>query len=596
MDSLIKSNQECVLIETFISNLYTQLSESRLKLVITMSDVDTCNSLLENLSKIFPKKTINPIDFDFSDQKLTNKLEKLELISKKSNLNSIFSLIKYMLTNSRYGVKQSECVELISNLDSSINMNKFEVSHQFSLIWFAIKYFTDSASILNENYQILYKLRSENSSNNADYKDLIYTFYNRSDQNLSQRTNLITNFTSRVFLELPNSFYLSNKDDIDFKKFYLREFILNPKWILNKSFISSSILYILHDINFYKSIETNSNEHLNKFEKFIYKNLYNLNQDQNQLYLMAKLDTKLENMFTSLDFINKSANLNSLPQFFILDGQFLDKKSLINLDQLNKDLNYFSKVVFLSKNYFLTLSEQPYNELKIWKLNLTGFMGHELELIRTIKFNKTPKDVRLIDKHLAVVLVERNLHLINLNKGLHLLDLNSTMNPNLALFELHDSSHIVLLARNRLSVILMKLPTIDIETENENKKVPLINSNSENMFLFKVGEDRYLNSLLVSKNGKIMVCGDEVQKPFPLLVWNLNQRKLIYDLRQPKHEFITTISSISSSGKYVASACQVKIFIFIIFSILELKLFMFSFLKIFSSIFKFIFLNKFGTK
>ena len=76
------------------------------------------------------------------------------------------------------------------------------------------------------------------------------------------------------------------------------------------------------------------------------------------------------------------------------------------------------------------------------------------------------------------------------------------------------------------------------------------------MFLFKVGEDRYLNSLRVSRNGKWMVCGDEVQKPFPLLVWNLDERKLVHDLRQSKHEFVTSIQSIGSSGRYVASACQ----------------------------------------
>ena len=89
-------------------------------------------------------------------------------------------------------------------------------------------------------------------------------------------------------------------------------------------------------------------------------------------------------------------------------------------------------------------------------------------------------------------------------------------------------------------------------------------STDDNMFLFKAGEDRYLNSLLVSDNGQIMVCGDEVQKPFPLLVWNLNQRKLVYDLRQAKHEFITSIQSISSSGRFMVCGCQVSYLIKII--------------------------------
>jgi WD40 repeat protein len=96
----------------------------------------------------------------------------------------------------------------------------------------------------------------------------------------------------------------------------------------------------------------------------------------------------------------------------------------------------------------------------------------------------------------------------------------------------------------------MKVPTYQQEQQQTSS------SSNDDMFLFKVGEDRYLNSLLVSPNGGLMVCGDEVQKPFPLLVWNLAQRKLVYDLRQPKHEFQTDIQSISTSGRYVVCACQ----------------------------------------
>ena len=50
---------------------------------------------------------------------------------------------------------------------------------------------------------------------------------------------------------------------------------------------------------------------------------------------------------------------------------------------------------------------------------------------------------------------------------------------------------------------------------------------------------------------RILVCGDETQKPFPLLVWHLTQRKLLYDLRIPHHDFITTLSAITHEGSYV---------------------------------------------
>lgn len=48
---------------------------------------------------------------------------------------------------------------------------------------------------------------------------------------------------------------------------------------------------------------------------------------------------------------------------------------------------------------------------------------------------------------------------------------------------------------------------------------------------------------------RVLVCGDETQKPFPLLVWNLQSKKLMYDLRIPHHDFITSLSAITYEGK-----------------------------------------------
>lgn len=71
-----------------------------------------------------------------------------------------------------------------------------------------------------------------------------------------------------------------------------------------------------------------------------------------------------------------------------------------------------------------------------------------------------------------------------------------------------------------------------------------------------MGEDRFLNSLLVSGNGNTCVCGDETQKPFPLLVWDLNARKLQYDLRLQHHNFLTNLSAISHDAHYVVSIAE----------------------------------------
>ena len=96
------------------------------------------------------------------------------------------------------------------------------------------------------------------------------------------------------------------------------------------------------------------------------------------------------------------------------------------------------------------------------------------------------------------------------------------------------------LSRNRMYVNLMSLESGDCVTT------------------FKVGEDRFLNSLLVSENGRILVCGDESKRPCSLLVWDLQTKKLIYDLKMLHHEFTTRLSAITGDGTYVACVCKVS--------------------------------------
>lgn len=58
------------------------------------------------------------------------------------------------------------------------------------------------------------------------------------------------------------------------------------------------------------------------------------------------------------------------------------------------------------------------------------------------------------------------------------------MNQKMPFFGLHDTNHLVALSRNRMYVNLMNLESGDLVTT------------------FKAGEDRFLNSLLVSGDGR----------------------------------------------------------------------------------------------
>lgn len=188
-----------------------------------------------------------------------------------------------------------------------------------------------------------------------------------------------------------------------------------------------------------------------------------------------------------------------------------------------------------NKSHIILISSDR-NELCVYNLR-TG------QNARTLRNINRPKNVKLIDSHRAVVLCDRELNVYNLDEARLVTKLKGVMNNKMPFYGLHDQHYAVTLSRNRMYVNMINLHNGNLET------------------MFKVGEDRFLNSLLVSKNGAITVCGDETQKPFPLLVWNLTNRKLIYDLRMPGTEFLTSLSAISDDGHFVVCVCKVSKFI-----------------------------------
>lgn len=82
------------------------------------------------------------------------------------------------------------------------------------------------------------------------------------------------------------------------------------------------------------------------------------------------------------------------------------------------------------------------------------------------------------------VLCGREIKVLDLNEGVFKVTLKGVMNQMMPYFGLHDSKHLVRLSRNRMYVDMMNLESGDCVTT------------------FKAGEDRFLNSLLVSGNGR----------------------------------------------------------------------------------------------
>lgn len=181
----------------------------------------------------------------------------------------------------------------------------------------------------------------------------------------------------------------------------------------------------------------------------------------------------------------------------------------------------------------LVATSSTAGQISVWSVN-----SGTCRRVRTLNNINKPRDVKMVGTSKGLVLCDRELKLYDLDKGILLTKLKGFMNQNMPYYGVMDESFAIALNRTRMTVNIINLQSGDTCTT------------------FKVGEDRFLNSLLVSANGKICVCGDETQKPFPLLVWDLTARKLQYDLRFNHHDFITRLSAISDDAHYVTCVAK----------------------------------------
>lgn len=119
--------------------------------------------------------------------------------------------------------------------------------------------------------------------------------------------------------------------------------------------------------------------------------------------------------------------------------------------------------------------------------NLIGFFDWlcSCTKVRVLKGIPQPTALCPVGGHGAAVLCCREIKIIDLNKGVFRVTLKGVMNQKMPYFAYcNDAQHLVCLSRNRMYVNLMNLESGDCITT------------------FKAGEDRFLNSLLVSGDGR----------------------------------------------------------------------------------------------
>ncbi|XP_060807399.1 uncharacterized protein LOC106135765 [Amyelois transitella] len=339
-------------------------------------------------------------------------------------------------------------------------------------------------------------------------------------------------YNTRKLDEMPYQHYHIYKDEPE--KFANQLYFTQLDWVYDK-LAATDCSHFLEDL-YLINIDPLP-EHIDILKEVFEVHSYALDYDHRQFYGLLR-ETMEKRQRGGIEIKSKIVQdwmkiiqEPSIPTFYPSNEDYykiIEKKVKTDYTMVKgfNSKTYDLIVRFDTRGKFVATVSTEREEICVWDVT-------KCQLVRKLVGITHPINLIPIDEYRCVVLCRRELRVYDLDQGKFLVALKGVMNQKMPYYGLHDSKHLVALSRNRMYVNLMNIETGDCVTT------------------FKAGEDRFLNSLLVSGDGRILVCGDETQKPFPLLVWSLTSRKLLYDLRIPHHDFVTSKAAITYEGSYV---------------------------------------------
>jgi hypothetical protein len=393
IDKLLHTQHDLNLLVALLTKLYVSPSSAHygLKLVLTLSSTPSITAaaksatptptktsklvaqLFKKLEQLFPAthakvlQRLNINETNSSDTSLfSQKLKQLQHLREKlaavlfANAHmspdsaSLLDLLLYLLKETRYGLKQTEIVDILHNFaaastpaSSSAGLTKKLLNHLIPIVWYTFKYhlvlFNKTAGLtefIRDDNRLLFKLGIFGQSfavsggsgggggggSTDKFNEAASAYFalapvtNRHSITSGLKTVVADAkrtalFASRAYRELAKFAFMKRPSDA---AAYLNEFVLNAKWLVGKTEAcgGSVLYYVGGDVSFFRSVfvaaenaaaaadEVTSDaavvDKFKRFERFVYQYLYNLSQDVNGLEMLLKLDGKAHDFDSAL--------------------------------------------------------------------------------------------------------------------------------------------------------------------------------------------------------------------------------------------------------------------------------------------------------
>ncbi|ETN61299.1 hypothetical protein AND_007044 [Anopheles darlingi] len=468
---------------------------------------------------------------ELSDTSVSHISEQVFEILEQKFTAPIIRLIVPLLLASREGLLETEIITLLRN-SKLVNGSTTKLWTHFC--WKMGPLFLHNKNIILVDRALRKVAERRYAAELPRAHQLLHDYYEAQPNLFVDRKGKDKCLNYRKFIELPYHKYKLTAGSSAAggqHPFAYSPYLTDLVWLQDK-LIATGCVHVLNDIALLAA-EPNggggSELHVAALRTILERHYKALNYDAHQLYSLLRSFVAGEQQRTGPNAVLQSwldgiagSTVPLLEQVELSESKepssTTEQPSLAGYD-LIMNLNI--------EGYFVISLSTEREEICVWDVA-------KCRKVRTLTGVPQPSAICPVGDYGVAVLCRREIRIIDLNLGQFKVTLKGVMNQKMPYFGLHDASHLVCLSRNRMYVNLMNIDSGDCVTT------------------FKAGEDRFLNSLLVSGDGRILVCGDETQKPFPLLVWHLSQKKLLYDLRIPHHDFITSLSAITHEGSYVA--------------------------------------------
>ncbi|XP_058058731.1 uncharacterized protein LOC131209639 [Anopheles bellator] len=464
---------------------------------------------------------------NLSDTSVSHISEQVFEILEEKFTAAIIRLIIPLLLASREGLLETEIITL---LRSSNLVNGSTTKLWTHFCWKMGPLFLHNKNIIVVDRTLREVAEKRYASDIQRAHRILHDYYETQPNVFVDKKGKDRSFNLRKFVELPYHKY--KLDDAvatttSEPLFHQSPYLTDLAWLQDK-LIATGCVHILNDICLAGHAAATDGSHVAVLRAFFETHFKALNYDGHQLYSLMRPFLANEVQRIGSEVLNKWLDVIANSTVPYLEKVELDQEcptgevSTESVPPVGYDLIMNLNI----DGYFVISLSTEREEICVWDVP-------KCRKVRTLTGVPQPSAICPVGEHGVAVLCRREIRIIDLNLGQFRVTLKGVMNQKMPYFGLHDPSHLVCLSRNRMYVNLMNIESGDCVTT------------------FKAGEDRFLNSLLVSGDGRILVCGDETQKPFPLLVWHLSQKKLLYDLRIPHHDFITSLSAITHEGSYV---------------------------------------------